>query len=135
MIRKTQYYVLAVAKLVVEGRSYTQSASCRLEILQLLSVELVAGAGGGWRNNSAMEVQMETGRALLDSGIGGTACYKEPTGAGAGGFGGGGGGCAAGGGGGGFAGLYKMLETDRTIEILFFCLLCWLYEITFYILS
>lgn len=79
-------------------------------------MELVAGAGGGWRNNSALEVRMETGRALLDNGIGGRACYNEPTGAGAGGFGGGGGGCAAGGGGGGFAGLYKMLETERILH-------------------
>lgn len=63
---------------------------------------IVPGAGGGWRNNSKMVFRMETGRAFLDSGIGGKACY---TGEGAGGFGGGGGGCAAGGGGGGFAGL------------------------------
>lgn len=79
----------------------------------------VAGAGGGWRNNSAMELRMETGRALLDSGTGGTACYNGSTGAGAGGFGGGGGGCAAGGGGGGFAGLYKMLERERAIHNIF----------------
>lgn len=66
-------------------------------------METVLGAGGGWRKNSNLELRMETGRALLDSGIGGKACYR---GDGAGGFGGGGGGCAAGGGGGGFAGLY-----------------------------
>ena len=106
----------AVAKVVGEGGCYSPNACCRHEFLQLLSVELVAGAGGGWRKNSAMEVRMETGRALLDSGIGGTACYNEFTGAGAGGFGGGGGGCAAGGGGGGFAGLYKMLETERALQ-------------------
>lgn len=106
----------AVAKVVGEGRCYAQNACCRHEFLQLLLVELVAGAGGGWRNNSAMEVRMETGRALLDNGIGGMACYNEPTGAGAGGFGGGGGGCAAGGGGGGFAGLYKMFDTERTLH-------------------
>ncbi|GFG39571.1 hypothetical protein Cfor_01001, partial [Coptotermes formosanus] len=88
----------------------------RLDMTGKEFVELVAGAGGGWRNNSAMEVQMETGRALLDSGIGGTACYKEPTGAGAGGFGGGGGGCAAGGGGGGFAGGNAWSEPTRNGE-------------------
>lgn len=106
----------AVAKVVGEDGCYAQNAYYRHEFLQLLSVELVTGAGGGWRNNSAMEVRMETGRALLDNGIGGMACNNEPTGAGAGGFGGGGGGCAAGGGGGGFAGLYKMLETERTLH-------------------
>jgi hypothetical protein len=69
-------------------------------------MELVPGAGGGWRNNSSLEFRVETGWALLDSGIGGQACYNQSTGEGEGGFGGGGGGCAAGGGGGGFAGLY-----------------------------
>ena len=65
------------------------------------------------------------------------ACYNEPTGAGAGGFGGGGGGCAAGGGGGGFAGLYKMFDTERTLHnIIIICyvgcmrlhFVCWVYK-------
>jgi len=68
-------------------------------------MEIIPGAGGGWRSNSSMEIRTETGRALLDSGIGGKACHNLSKGEGSGGFGGGGGGCAAGGGGGGFAGL------------------------------
>lgn len=97
---------------------YTQNACCGYEFLQLLSVELVTGAGGGWRNNSAMEVRMETGRALLDNGVGGMSCYNESTEAGVGGFGGGGGGCAAGGGGGGFAGLYRRLRQRELYTII-----------------
>lgn len=70
----------------------------------MLSAESVPGAGGGWRNNSSVEFRVETGFALLSGGIGGKACYNQPKGLSAGGFGGGGGGCAAGGGGGGYAG-------------------------------
>lgn len=67
-----------------------------------------------------MDFRMQTGWALLGGGIGGKACYTQPKGMGAGGFGGGGGGCAAGGGGGGFAGVYVFKILEMTDNMYFY---------------
>ncbi|XP_067007644.2 leukocyte tyrosine kinase receptor isoform X2 [Anabrus simplex] len=62
-----------------------------------------SGAGGGWKSTNPNPRHV-TGMALLEGGIGGSACNTRKLDEGQGGFGGGGSGCKTGGGGGGYSG-------------------------------